>query len=184
MGSSVLLHSKVPQGPSRCQCIDLQHLRVARVPTQCSVLCGPDRAGWQCHPEADLWQGGRLPLPLLAHLHSDWRKHYHRHGETHPVSVHRERAAQTHQDVRKLEGFKVWRMIPGGHGVRGQIRRGDRVSSMRLRAAILGETKIVFVFLAFFLGWFQKKIIIVTILERFSSCFFFFWLVTFAASKL
>lgn len=111
MGSSVLPYSKVPQGSSFHQFDGPQHLWVAHVPTQRPVLCGPNGAGWQRHPEADLRPGGCLPLPLLAHLHPDWRKHHHRHGETHPVSVHRERAAQTHQDVKNWKGFKVWRVI-------------------------------------------------------------------------
>lgn len=121
MGSSVLLHSKVPQGPGRCQRTGPQRLRAAGVPSQCPVLRGPDGAGLQRHPEAGLWPGGRLPLPLLAHLHPDWRKRHHRHGEAHPVSVHRERAAQTHQDMKKREGFKFWRSVPGGQGVRGGV---------------------------------------------------------------
>lgn len=144
MGSSVLLHSKVPQGPGRHQHTGPQRLRAAGVPSQRPVLRGPDGAGLQRHPEAGLRPGGRLPLPLLAHLHPDWRKRHHRHGEAHPVSVHRERAAQTHQDMKKREGFKFWRSVPGGQGVRGGVI--EFLQSFWEQLPSLVETKILFFF--------------------------------------
>lgn len=169
MGSSVLLHSKVPQGPGRRQRTGPQRLRAAGVPSQRPVLRGPDGAGLQRHPEAGLRPGGRLPLPLLAHLHPDWRKRHHRHGEAHPVSVHRERAAQTHQDMKKREGFKFWRSVPGGQGVRGGVI--EFLQSFWEQLPSLVETKILFFF---FKGWFRKKRTNVTILERF-PLFDHFW---------
>lgn len=136
-GSPVLLHSKVPQVPGRNQHTGLQRLRVAGVPSQRPLLRGPDGAGRQRHPEAGLRPGSRLPLTLLAHLHPDWRKHHRCHGEAHPVSVHRERAAQAHQDVKEREGFKFWRTVPGSQGAKGGIRRARRVPSKLLREASL-----------------------------------------------
>lgn len=96
----MLLYSKVPQGLCGHPRTSSEHLWATQVSANHAVFRGPNGPNGQCHPDAGLWPGGSLSLPLLANLHLDWRNRYHCHGETDPVSVYTERATETHKKMK------------------------------------------------------------------------------------
>lgn len=96
----MLLYSKVPQGLCSHPRTSSEHLWATQVSAHHAVFRGPNEPNGQCHPNAGLWPGGSLSLPLLANLHLDWRNHHHCHGEADPVSVHIEWATETHKKMK------------------------------------------------------------------------------------
>lgn len=96
----MLLHPKVPQGLCSHACNSSEHFWAPQVSAHNAVFRGPNGQNGQCHPDTDLRPGRRLPLPVLANLHLDWRNRHHCHGEAHPVPVRPERATKPHKEVK------------------------------------------------------------------------------------